>query len=229
MRAGKGHKYWHNFEQEVQDKIEKLADSINKLLFEPAVKRPIKSLDLPICDKNNNTLTLVYDFVSFANADDKNKDNEDKDDQDGQATIRCLKNTEKLVQLFGSIAPGSYGLHPVIYCYSNKGNFRPASFYGAMEFVKNLSLDQSLRTKFIKNRKVFENFLFENDCNGVQREHNKKLNNGLPILHKVPPKRDYGRYFCILAEKGGTSHGGLTEKLSPFFYAQKQEVNAYGR
>ena len=57
------------------------------------------------------------------------------------------------------------------------------------------------------------------DCNGVQREHNKKLNNGLPILHKVPPKRDYGRYFCIMAEKGGTSHGGLTEKLSPFFHA----------
>ena len=66
-------------------------------------------------------------------------------------------------------------------------------------------------------------------CNGVQREHNKKLNNGLPILHKVPPKRDYGRYFCIMVEKGGTSHGGLTEKLSPFFHAQKQEVNAYGK
>lgn len=66
-------------------------------------------------------------------------------------------------------------------------------------------------------------------CNGVQREHNKKLNNGLPILHKVPPKRDYGRYFCIMAEKGGTSHRGLTKKLSPFFHAKKQEVNAYGR
>ena len=63
-------------------------------------------------------------------------------------------------------------------------------------------------------------------CNGVQREHNKKLNNGLPILHKVPPKRDYGRYFCIMAEKGGTSHGGLTEKLSLFFHAKKQKVNA---
>ena len=71
--------------------------------------------------------------------------------------------------------------------------------------------------------------LFTDACNGVQREHNKKLNNGLPILHKVPPKRDYGRYFCIMAEKGGTSHGGLTEKLSPFFHAKKQEVNAYGR
>ena len=65
----------------------------------------------------------------------------------------------------------------------------------------------------------FATFLNTQGCNGVQREHNKKLNNGLPILHKVPPKRDYGRYFCIMAEKGGTSHGGLTEKLSPFFHA----------
>ena len=83
------------------------------------------------------------------------------------------------------------------------------------------------------DNKEYEQYLeytnTDEDCNGVQREHNKKLNNGLPILHKVPPKRDYGRYFCIMAEKGGTSHGGLTEKLSPFFHAQKQEVNAYGR
>lgn len=76
---------------------------------------------------------------------------------------------------------------------------------------------------------TFPKKLYSKGCNGVQREHNKKLNNGLPILHKVPPKRDYGRYFCIMAEKGGTSHGGLTEKLSPFFHAKKQEVNAYGR
>ena len=76
---------------------------------------------------------------------------------------------------------------------------------------------------------TYQGETLNDDCNGVQREHNKKLNHGLPILHKVPPKRDYGRYFCIMAEKGGTSHGGLTEKLSPFFHAKKQEVNAYGR
>ena len=76
---------------------------------------------------------------------------------------------------------------------------------------------------------AYVEYILQLICNGVQREHNKKLNNGLPILHKVPPKRDYGRYFCIMAEKGGTSHGGLTEKLSPFFHAKKQEVNAYGR
>ena len=78
-----------------------------------------------------------------------------------------------------------------------------------------------------RNRCVFEDTVNDflslaEDCNGVQREHNKKLNNGLPILHKVPPKRDYGRYFCIMAEKGGTSHGGLTEKLSLFFHAKNR-------
>ena len=89
----------------------------------------------------------------------------------------------------------------------------------------NLSNEQQI---FIQKAMDGKNVLVD-ACNGVQREHNKKLNNGLPILHKVPPKRDYGRYFCIMAEKGGTSHGGLTEKLSPFFHAKKQEVNAYGR
>ena len=46
---------------------------------------------------------------------------------------------------------------------------------------------------------------------------------------KYRPNETTGGNFCIMAEKGGTSHGGLTEKLSPFFHAKKQEVNAYGR
>ncbi len=91
------------------------------------------------------------------------------------------------------------------------------------------SAQEQKNTFRIKKELWIPVFVLMIGCNGVQREHNKKLNNGLPILHKVPPKRDYGRYFCIMAEKGGTSHGGLTEKLSLFFHAKKQEVNAYGR
>ena len=96
---------------------------------------------------------------------------------------------------------------------------------------KNMRLTASGNGVFTLNvsTKTSADKIYPAACNGVQREHNKKLNNGLPILHKVPPKRDYGRYFCIMAKKGGTSHGGLTEKLSPFFHAKKQEVNAYGR
>lgn len=95
--------------------------------------------------------------------------------------------------------------------------------------VKDISPETAAELAAQEDVAAFSAYSDINACNGVQREHNKKLNNGLPILHKVPPKRDYGRYFCIMAEKGGTSHGGLTEKLSPFFHAKKQEVNAYGR
>ena len=101
-----------------------------------------------------------------------------------------------------------------------------------IEIINELSASVYNRVlNYVLNHELNKNDsqLLEVNCNGVQREHNKKLNNGLPILRKVPPKRDYGRYFCIMAEKGGTSHGGLTEKLSPFFHAKKQEVNAYGR
>ena len=94
---------------------------------------------------------------------------------------------------------------------------------------ENLGLVRAVLSRCVSSPGSTGIYSYDDLCNGVQREHNKKLNNGLPILHKVPPKRDYGRYFCIMAEKGGTSHGGLTEKLSPFFHAKKQEVNAYGR
>ncbi len=46
---------------------------------------------------------------------------------------------------------------------------------------------------------------------------------------KYRPNETTGGIYCIMAEKGETSHGGLTEKLSLFFHAKKQEVNAYGR
>lgn len=102
-------------------------------------------------------------------------------------------------------------------------------FYGDAEKIIHACVDGKAKGCIAAHSISNMFFILRKDCNGVQREHNKKLNNGLPILHKVPPKRDYGRYFCIMAEKGGTSHGGLTEKLSPFFHAKKQEVNAYGR
>lgn len=163
MRAGKGHKYWHNFSQEIQESIETLASSINRLLFDPIIQRPIKTLDLPICDRNNNILTLVYEFVSFVNNDTK-----EEDDLTGEATIRSLKRTERMVQLFSSVAPCSYGLHPLLYCYSNKGNFRPASFYGAIEFIRTLDTNPAILKSFIEQRKNFEDFIFENDI-AVQR------------------------------------------------------------
>ena len=48
-----------------------------------------------------------------------------------------------------------------------------------------LSINLNLPKEYTKAEQIWVCQVF---CNGVQREHNKKLNNGLPILHKVPPK-----------------------------------------
>lgn len=58
---------------------------------------------------------------------------------------------------------GSYGLHPLLYCYSNRGNFRPASFYATLEFVKAINSTPLLLTNFINKRGEFEDFIFNND------------------------------------------------------------------
>lgn len=56
IKAGKGHKYWHNFSEDIQKDIEIIAESIHKLLFYPSIQRPVKTLDIPLCDKSINAL-----------------------------------------------------------------------------------------------------------------------------------------------------------------------------
>ena len=47
--------------------------------------------------------------------------------------------------------------------------------------------------------------------------HDKSTIIELPTLYKVPPKRDYGRYFCISARKEEPPHRGLMKNQAPFF------------
>lgn len=82
--------------------------------------------------------------------------------------------------------------------------------------ITKITLMNNKKRPFIYNGKRYS-------CNSVQREHDKKLNNGLPILHMIPPYRDYGRYFCIQAGKGGTMLPGLIKYQAHFLYP-KQEV-----
>lgn len=48
IRAGTGHKYWSSFPKDVADEIESNAKSLHSVLFDPEIKRPIKTLDLPL-------------------------------------------------------------------------------------------------------------------------------------------------------------------------------------
>ena len=50
--------------------------------------------------------------------------------------------------------------------------------------------------------------------------HDKSTKIELPTLYKVPPKRDYGRYFCSLARKEEPPHRGLMKSRAPFFMSK---------
>ena len=86
---------------------------------------------------------------------------------------------DKIVRFIKSFVDGEFipavilwrsqaGLIFVIDGYSNKGNFRPASFYGAIEFIRTLDTNPAILKSFIEQRKNFEDFIFENDI-AVQR------------------------------------------------------------
>ena len=72
IRSGKGHKYWSSFSEEIQCQIQGIAEEINKILFEPKLQTPIKTLDVPLVGKllYPQTLQLILDFVNIANSID---------------------------------------------------------------------------------------------------------------------------------------------------------------
>ncbi|HEY1561749.1 MAG TPA: DUF262 domain-containing protein, partial [Caulobacteraceae bacterium] len=47
-RSGKGHNYWSKFDAPVQKKIEEYGQEIGKLLFEPPLVTPIKTIEVPL-------------------------------------------------------------------------------------------------------------------------------------------------------------------------------------
>lgn len=155
--AGNGNKYWNKFDISTQQQIEKLAQEINDLLYLPPLHTPISTLDVSIAGKNQNNISFNFDLVNYSS--DKQFKN---DDLDGKETIEVLKNLKKLLQLLNSNDESSLGLHPMVYFYSKRGNFKPAMFYATFLFVKKLKETRKLDS-FIATRAKFENFIYQYD------------------------------------------------------------------
>lgn len=96
IRGGKGHKYWSQFESTVQNEIQKLAEDINNVLFNPKLNTPIRTLDIPIGGKlyAASTLPLILDFVNISN--EITSKTQLEDDEDGLETIIILKVLVKI-------------------------------------------------------------------------------------------------------------------------------------
>jgi hypothetical protein len=162
IRAGTGHKYWSRFTENVKAEIEQQAKEINELLFTPALKTPIKTLDLPVAGRgySSQTLPLVFELVNITNHAPSENPPDDKDDKDGKTTIEHLKNCHRILNRISGTHPSSLGMHPAVYFYSNTGRYQPTTFFGIVEFIKELEKKNAFKS-FISVRKEFEAFLLK--------------------------------------------------------------------
>lgn len=215
MYSGTGNKYWKQFEPEIQNEIVSLAKEINKLLFEPRYDKPIKTLDLPMCGKNQSNLTFVFDLINFSSASVLNED------ESGALTLSRLEETKMLLETISSKTPGSLGLHPVIYFYSKKGNFRVSVFYAVLNFIRQLKKENKL-DMFTSVREQFETFIYKYDyvIDQISRSQ-RTIKKSVPLLTKF-----YGDVLSFL--KNGYKDETILAKIAgstvyPKFLMEKAE------
>lgn len=162
MRSGSGHKYWSDFSEDKQTEIEKIAQEIHQLIFEPKLKNPIKTLDVPIVGNlaASEKLELILEFVNIVN--DIEIDDQLGDDLTGDKTVKLLRNCRKVAQRINSNEPLSLGLHPIVYFYTSDGKSKIGSFYGVVTLMLDLEKTKSF-SKFIERREDFEWVIWQYD------------------------------------------------------------------
>lgn len=124
-------------------------------------------------------LQLIFDVLIYSNPNIS-----DEEDTDGKSTIDILANTKKILQIINSKEPGSLGLHPIIYFYSKKGNFKPANFYAIILLIRELK-QKNRFNEFTDIRKDFEEFIYKNDYIFEQLNRNLRSTKKAQMVLKV--------------------------------------------
>jgi len=168
-RGGKGHPYWQHFtKDEAKAKTPALGADIYKLLYDPPLELPIKTVEVPLAGLGYGptVVRFAFDLVALANglsvpdSTRKAKVGAEKqaDDLCGLDTLTYLKRTKRAVQTILSNQPFSLGLHPALYFYTAGGSFQPAAFLNILAWV--MSLEKTGRLdNFRKVRGVFEDLI----------------------------------------------------------------------
>ncbi|MGG0755775.1 GmrSD restriction endonuclease domain-containing protein [Brevibacillus laterosporus] len=157
VRAGRGHKYWSEFDDKSQGEILSLANQIHELLFGNKKVSMDEINVLPIGGPFSSSYTLdtVTQTVKICNNLLKESDEEDGN---AETVIKYLKKTLRILEYIASKKPYSLGLHPFVYFYSDLGKHKVGSFYGILELLGKLTNNKQLN-KFIEVREVFEETL----------------------------------------------------------------------
>jgi hypothetical protein len=168
IRAGRGHKYWSNFDASASEKIERAASELHSTLFDPELKRPVKTLDLPLGGSRGVrvAIQLLIDFILVANqnnaGDPKSIDKQD-DDVDGSATVAVLRKATILANRITGNGNGSLGLHPAVYFYGPTGRHSSPMFLGTIALIakKLVNNDPVFFKKFTTIRSKLEDILIK--------------------------------------------------------------------
>jgi hypothetical protein len=166
IRAGTGHKYWSYFEDENKSKIVEYSRKFHKILFEPELKRPIKTLDLPLGGSKGirDAIQILIDLMLIANRNQLGEPkavSDQEDDATGELTINSLKRSLRLISRISGNDGGSLGLHPAVYFYGPTGRHSRAMFLGMALLIgrKLINNDSNFFRKFTKARENLENIL----------------------------------------------------------------------
>ncbi|PCH76006.1 MAG: hypothetical protein COB98_07420 [Flavobacteriaceae bacterium] len=168
IRAGTGHKYWSNFEPEIFEKIGLISKEFHKTLFDPELKRPIKTLDLPLGGSKSvrTALQILIDFLLITNRNQQGFPQDvssHEDDINGELTLHVINKSLKLVKRISGNDNGSLGLHPAVYFYGPSGRHSTAMFMGIVNLLskKVRNNDKNFFFTFTNNREKLETILVE--------------------------------------------------------------------
>jgi len=169
IRAGRGHRYWSSFEKPVADRIEQLAKDLHGALFDPEIKSPVKTLDLPLGGPKGvrAALQALIDLILIATRDSSGSPKsiiDTADDEGGSSTIDALFRTLALTRRITGNDKGSLGLHPAVYFYGPTGRHSAPMFMGTMALFgrKIADNDKDYFRKFSSVRSEVESVLIGN-------------------------------------------------------------------
>ncbi len=168
VRGGTGNKYWNKFDTPVQEEISKIGRETYKLLFEPTLSLPIKTLDIPLGGPGYGprALPFVFELINVINKITGEKSARHaaevsaQVDETGEATVAFLKETRRVLRRLCSNHPSSLGLHPALYFYARSGAFQSGALLAFIELFRGWDTPEFLA--FTSVREQFENFLLVN-------------------------------------------------------------------
>lgn len=168
VRSGFGHKYWSAFPRENQSKIEEAAHDLYGLLFDPEIREPVKTLDLPLGGTSSpiDAISLLVEFLLLCDQRGGvvRPIETYADDGDGIETLNILRRASSVMRRITGNDGASLGLHPVVYFYNEKGKHSRFLFLGMVDCISRKINDNNSQfyKKFSKSREMIEEFLDEN-------------------------------------------------------------------